>query len=603
LAFAISHHKHRKLQEVRFVGGSTMFRIMVAVAAGLALMAAAGETQGAEPAGDWLGVLSVSPARQLHLAVHIHSAPGGGFAGTLDSLDQGALGIPLSRVTAGPDGLSFQIATVGARYAGQWDPNGARWVGQWTQAGGAPLALTLAAGAAPPAPASPVISGLDGDWDGVLTMGLDVRLRVALHVVTDARGSHATLDSIDQGAMGLPISAITRDGEKTSFEIKTIQGRFEGVLDASSQTLTGQWSQLGRGVALVLTRRPIGQAQAVLNRPQTPVKPYPYREEEVTFDNAAEHVTLAGTLTLPLGEGPFPVVVLVAGSGPNTRDEPILGHRPFLVLADHLTRHGIAVLRYDKRGTGASAGDYAKATTMDFADDVQAAVGWLAVRKDIDPRHIGLIGHSEGGIIAPIVAARDHQVAFVVTMAGSGVDGARVLMAQGRLIMKAAGASQAKIDNADALRARMIAIVRTEKDPAAAATKLRATAAADAKVQGLSDAEIDAQVTQINSDWFRFFFDYDPAPTLRALKCPVLAIVGAKDLQVPPNLNIPAIRAALAHNPDVEIDELPGLNHLFQTAGTGSVREYGQIEETLASSALERVTRWILAHASRPTLG
>ncbi len=579
-----------------------MFRIMAALAAGLVLMAAAGGAQGAEATGDWQGVLSVSPAAQLHLAVHIRAAPRGGYAGTLDSLDQGALGIPLSAVTAGADSLSFEIASISARYVGQWDPGAKRWVGQWTQGGGAPFALILAAGAAAPS-TSPVVAGLDGDWDGVLTMGLDLKLRLALHVTTDASGTHASLDSIDQGSMGLPVSAINRDGATVGFELKAIQGRFEGVLDTPGQTITGQWSQLGRATPLVLTRRPAGQPQAELRRPQTPVKPYPYREEAVTFDNAAAHVTLAGTLTLPPGEGPFPVVVLVAGSGPNTRDEPILGHRPFLVLADHLTRHGVAVLRYDKRGTGASSGDYAKATTLDFADDVQAAVGWLAARRDIDPRHIGLIGHSEGGIIAPIVAARDPQVAFVVMMAGSGVDGAQVLMAQGRLIMKATGADQAKIDNADALRARMIAIVRAEKDPAAASAKLRATAAADAKAQGLSDAEVEAQVTQINSDWFRFFFDYDPAPTLRALKCPVLAIVGAKDLQVPPDLNLPPMRAALAHNPDVEIDELPGLNHLFQTAQTGSVSEYGQIEETLAPSALETMTRWILRHTSPPAQG
>ena len=315
---------------------------------------------------------------------------------------------------------------------------------------------------------------------------------------------------------------------------------------------------------------------------------------------AGVKLRLAGTLTLPKGNGPFPAVVLVAGSGPNTRNEPILGHQLFLVLADHLTRQGIAVLRYDKRGTGQSTGDYAKATTMDFADDVQAAMAYLKTRKDIDPRRIGLIGHSEGGLIVPIVAARDPSTAFIVMMAGPGVNGLDILLEQGRLIAKAMGMTDAKIAESSALRAQLFDIVRTEKDPAAAEVKLRAAFAPLAKAQALPDSAVEAQIRQINTEWFRAFFDYDPAPTLRQVRRPVLAINGSLDLQVPPAQSLPAIRAALAGNPDAEVDELPGLNHLFQTAKTGGVGEYAQIEETISPLALDTMTRWILKH-SRPT--
>ena len=465
----------------------------------------------------------------------------------------------------------------------------------------ASLFLTLPGQAALAQPAAASASAsVEGDWDGALTVNATVKLRIALHIKSGPQGLSGTMDSIDQQAMGIPASSVTLDGPQVRFEIKAIAGVFLGAPDASGQTLTGQWSQGGASLPLVLTRRAAGQPQAALNRPQTPVKPYPYGEEEVAYDNAAAHVRLAGTLTLPKGKGPFPAVVLVAGSGPNTRNEPILGHQIFLVLADHLTRQGIAVLRYDKRGAGASTGDYAKATTMDFADDVQAAMAYLKTRKDIDPRRIGLIGHSEGGEIVPIVAARDPSTAYIVMMAGPGANGADILMEQGRLIAKAAGMDDARIAQTSALRAEMISIVRTEKDPAAAEVKLRAAFAPTAKAMNLPDSAVDAQIQQINTAWFRAFFDYDPAVTLRQVKRPVLAINGSLDLQVPPAQNLPPIRAALAQNRDAEIDELPGLNHLFQTAKTGGVGEYGQIEETISPLALDTITRWVLKHSQIP---
>ena len=295
-------------------------------------------------------------------------------------------------------------------------------------------------------------------------------------------------------------------------------------------------------------------------------------------------------MTIPPGKGLFPAVLLIAGSGPHDRDESLLGHKPFFVLADYLTRKGIAVLRADKRGFGKSTGDYATATSADFASDAEAGVRYLKTRAEVDPHKIGLIGHSEGGMIAPMAAVADHDVAFIVMMAGSGVPGDQIIVEQGRLIAMAAGESKDKAD-ADAEKEReTLKIVETEKDPVA----LRDLLGAKLATEGLPDAQIAAQIKAMTSPWIRYFLTYDPATALRKLTIPVLAINGALDLQVPPAQNLPPIRAALAANPHAEIDELPGLNHLFQTAKTGSPSEYGQIEETISPVALDKIASWIL---------
>ena len=314
----------------------------------------------------------------------------------------------------------------------------------------------------------------------------------------------------------------------------------------------------------------------------------------MAYDSAAAR--LAGTLTLPQGRGPFPAVVLIAGSGAARRDESVFGHAIFLVLADHLTRHGIAVLRYDKRGLGQSTGDYAAATSTDFAADAEAGVAYLKTRPEIDRGRIGLIGHSEGGLIAPMVAERDPAVASLVLMAGSGVPGDQIIMAQSRAIAAAAGVPEAALAANDALERRFLDAVMAAKDQPSAELAVRRVL----KGAGMPDAAIDAQAKAASSNWYRFFLSYDPAPTLRRLRRPVLAIIGSKDLQVPSAQNLPALREALKSDPAAEVIELPGLNHLFQTARTGAPSEYGQIEETLSPTALDLITQWILDRAQRP---
>jgi len=568
-----------------------MTRRLAGLIAGLAMAFTAHAASAQQAAGDWLGTLTVSPTLVFHLAVHLAKTAQGAYSGAVDSLDRGAFDVPLADVVSSGGALSFTVPSLKASYAGKWDPAAGAWDGMWTQTQGT-WPLKLSPGVAAPLP---TVAGLDGDWDGALTVSLGIKLRLAFHIATGPHGTLGTLNSIDQQTT-VRISGVAKDGPHVKLAMALIGATFDGALDPSGQTITGQWSQGGMNLPLTLSRRAAGQADALLKRPQTPVKPYPYAEEEVTFDDAASHVRLAGTLTLPEGAGPFPAVVLVAGSGPNTRNEPILNHEIFLVLADHLTRHGIAVLRYDKRGTGTSTGDYAKATTQDFANDADAAAAWLRTRKDIDPAKVGLIGHSEGGLIVPMVAVADPKVDFIVMMAGPGVNGAQVLTEQGRLVFKAAGMSDAQVAEYSGLREKMIAIVQAQKDPVVAAAKMRALLVADPALKNTSPAVIEAQINAINNDWFRFFFNYDPAITLRQVRCPVLAMIGSKDLQVPPDQNLPALRAALAHNPDAEVEELPSLNHLFQTAKTGAIGEYGELEETMAPAALDLMTSWILKH-------
>jgi pimeloyl-ACP methyl ester carboxylesterase len=569
-----------------------------ALAAAFVCLVCGGAARAQTAVGDWVGTLVGGPATTFHLAVHIRKS-GDKLTGTLDDVSRAIAGFALTDVSLAGDTLSFKVPVPSAAvsYAAKWDAASGHWIGQWTQSG-QPLPLTLSPGVQPPLP---TIAGLDGAWDGVLAAG--ATLHLTLHVKTGAGGTAAWMDSVDQMTYGLDIQDLKREGDTVSFAMAALKAAYAGTLAADAQSLTGQFTQGGGGASLTLHRRAPGAQPAGLKRPQTPVKPYPYKSEDVAFEDAEAHVKLSGTLTAPQdaasGPGPFPAVVLIAGSGPNTRDEPLMGHKFFLVLADWLTRHGIAVLRYDKRGTGASGGDYAKATTMDFAADAEAAAAYLRGRPEIDPRRVGLIGHSEGGLIAPMVAVKDPKIAFIVLMAGPGVDGLDVLNEQGRLIARAMGLSDAMIAQSTEFRGRLFDIARSEKDQQVAAVKLKAAADAYAKANGVAPEAVELQAGLVNSDWFRFFYDYDPAVTLRQVRCPVLALIGSKDLQVAADQNLPPIRAALAHDPQADVEELPGLNHLFQTARTGSPGEYVQIEETIAPLALETIAGWIAKHDGR----
>jgi pimeloyl-ACP methyl ester carboxylesterase len=429
-----------------------------------------------------------------------------------------------------------------------------------------------------------------GDWIGALNVPGGT-LHLAIHIVkSDDGGFKGTMDSIDQGARGIPITSVALEAANLTLRVGAVGGTFEGVLNADGTAIDGTWSQGGGGVPLRFTRAAV-TAPVEPTRPQNPRKPYPYLAEDVTFENQTAHITLAATLTIPTGTGPFPAVLLITGSGPQDRDESLAGHRPFLVLSDYLTRRGIAVLRVDDRGVGKSGGNFAAATTADFATDAEAGVAYLQTRREVNAKKIGLVGHSEGGIIAPMVAARNPAIAFIVLMAGPGVPGEDILLAQNKLLAQQAGVTPEQIEQNTTLLRAVFEILKQEKDDARLEARLRE------RLAGTMPPEmINVQIKTLTSAWYRYFVSYDPAPALRRLTCPVLAINGERDMQVPPRLNLPAIRSALqsSGNRNVEITELAGLNHLFQTAPTGSPNEYAQIEETISPIALDTIARWIL---------
>lgn len=344
--------------------------------------------------------------------------------------------------------------------------------------------------------------------------------------------------------------------------------------------------------------------KSTLKRPQTPAKPYPYYSEEVRFRNDSANVTLAGTLTLPSKEGSYPVVILISGSGPQNRDEEILQHKPFLVLADHLTRNGIGVLRYDDRGTGESTGDFKTSTSLDFSKDAESAVNFLKTRRDIDTTKIGLAGHSEGGLIAPMVAARSRDIAFVVLMAGPGMELKKALLLQDGLIAKAYGMSDANVKKLVGINEKAYDLVIQSTDLEKLKTDM--TRFVNDHISEIPDKLITEQMTReqfaaariegLSSPWTQFMLKYDPGKTLEKVKCPVLAINGEKDMQVVPDENLAAISLALKKggNSNVTIKKIPDLNHLFQECATGSPKEYQEIEQTFSPVALNEISRWIL---------
>jgi len=445
---------------------------------------------------------------------------------------------------------------------------------------------------------------IEGIWQGELKVP-GIELRIVFKISKKPDGTlTAVMDSPDQGVTGIAVEKVIVKDNTLYMEINSVGGIFEGKISNDFLTIEGQWRQSGQSLPLTVKR--VNTAIEIL-RPQEPKKPYPYLEEEVIYENKAVGIKLAGTLTLPSEQDSFPAVLLITGSGPQDRNEAIAGHRPFLVLADYLTRQGIAVLRVDDRGVGRSTGDFSPATSEDFASDVLAGIEYLKARKEINPKKIGLIGHSEGGIIAPMVAVKSPDVTFIVLMAGTGLTGEEILYLQSGLISKEMGISEKDITKNLQLNNKIFSVIKEEEDNKIAEEKIRQmfmTYWEDLSEEeksriGNPEDYLKAQLQSLLSPWFHFFLTYDPQPTLSKVKCPVLAINGEKDLQVPPKENLSAIKEALqtGGNENFTIKELPDLNHLFQTAQTGVPAEYAKIEETISPIALKIISDWILQQA------
>ncbi|MFP4600908.1 MAG: alpha/beta hydrolase family protein [Persicimonas sp.] len=459
---------------------------------------------------------------------------------------------------------------------------------------------------------------LEGSWRGVLEVP-GTELPLVFHLAkNDGDEWEATIDSPAQGATGIPVSEVNLDGEKIRLAIPSIGGTYEGAVAEDASQIDGTWSQQGQSYPLNLEPQADGEANSP-DRPQMPEPPYPYESEEVEFAGGEPtagtegSVTLAGTLTLPDSEGPHPAVVLVSGSGPQDRDETLAGHKPFLVLADHLTRHGVAVLRYDDRGVGESTGTFEGATIADFTADTAAAVDFLAARSEIDADSVGIVGHSEGANVAPRASLQSDTVAFVVLLAPTAVPGAELLARQNALIFEGMGMSP---EGAKAYEKRMLeSISRLVEAPLDEPVseelrgQLRADfeAAADAmspddrKIYGPNETAafekvLDSLVDQLSMAWMRSFLAMKPAETFEQVDAPLLAVFGAKDVQVASEQNAPVLRTLLADHPDATIEVLDGLNHLFQPADTGMPGEYATISTTLAPELLDTVVTWLATH-------
>ncbi len=440
-----------------------------------------------------------------------------------------------------------------------------------------------------------------GEWQGTL-QAASSKLRVVFHVAVSDSGTLAgTLDSPDQGAFGIPVSSVTVTGDSIEVVIPAISGSYDGRLSADNSTIEGKWKQAGAAFDLKLSR---SAEKITMNRPQEPKPPFPYKSEDVTFRNSEQGIKLAGTLTTPQGSGPFPAAILITGSGPENRDEELFGHKIFLVIADYLTRRGIAVLRYDDRGVGGSTGGrWDSYTTADYATDVTSAISFLKGRSEIDTSKIGLIGHSEGGIIGPMVASKSPDVAFVVMLAGTGCTGAELLPTQVRLLEAADGTPAEKVEADVAHMEKIASIAGSGRDSVEIANELKdyllstySEWGADFKKSGADSTQmIERQVSAFDAPWFRFFMTYDPIPALERVKCPVLAMGGSLDFQVPAEDNLTLIGNALKKggNRDYTTRLMPELNHVFQHATTGSESEYSRIEETFSPDALKLVGDWI----------
>lgn len=438
-----------------------------------------------------------------------------------------------------------------------------------------------------------------GQWNGMLKIQ-GMNLRIVFHITKTDSGYTSSMQSPDQGNMTIPVSKTSFENGKLSIEIQRISFQYDGELKEDS--IVGIFKQSGLELPMNLTRNAI--AKVIKVRPQEPRKPYPYISDEVTFKNEKANVTLAGTLTLPEKGGNFPVAILITGSGPQNRDEELLGHKPFLIISDYLTRNGIAVLRYDDRGVAKSTGNFSTSTTADFATDVESAIAYLKTLKEINKKEIGLIGHSEGGVIAPMVAARSTDVAFIVMLAGTGIPGDKLLLLQQELIAKADGAPEAELEKSLKLNAELFNLVMNSKNEEKLKVDLSAVVKKSIDNDDIikvpagttEEAFINATIKPLTTPWMQYFIKYDPAPALSKVKCPVLVLNGSHDLQVPPCANLSAIEKALKKggNKNVNVMELPGLNHLFQESKTGSPSEYADIEQTFSPMALDAMTKWIL---------
>lgn len=434
----------------------------------------------------------------------------------------------------------------------------------------------------------PVFSqDITGDWMGEITVGGGT-LEIAYHIQKNATGYQAAMDIIKQGLSGAKADKATFVNDSIYLQFATFKIEYKGQLTNENE-VKGKLISNGHAIDLNLKKGTI-----VLNRPQEPKPPFSYYTEEVTF-TSTDGIKLAGTLSLPAKTGKYPMVIIVSGSGPQNRDGEVFGHKPYLLLADYLTKNGIGVFRFDERRQGASGGDFETITIDTSADDVEAAMTYLKSRKDITLTKMGLIGHSIGGAVGPVVAVETGKIDFLVLMAGPGVNGDKLMMSQKAALERLMGLNEMQIaQGRDIIKGAYDIITGTQLE----ATKLKDSLNSFyLKKYGsmIPEAQRTMIAEQLTAHEVLSLVRYKPATFLEKVKCPVLAINGSKDFQVSATENLPAIKAALEKggNKNVKTVELEGLNHLFQECTTGAKSEYPEIEQTMSPAVLELITGWI----------
>lgn len=449
---------------------------------------------------------------------------------------------------------------------------------------------------------------VNGTWEGKLSVGPNT-LRLVVHIKGEAGAYSATLDSPDQGAKGIPVSSVQQAGDSLHLEVAAARAKLSGRL-LNDSTLSGQWQQGGAAFPIEMKKSASSNsAAAVLKRPQTPVPPFPYESKDVTYHNANRSIQFGATITKPFGTGPYPAVLLITGSGPQNRDEELFGHKPFAVMADDLTKRGFLVLRVDDRGVGQTTGDHRSATSRDFADDVKAGLAYLRSLPEVDKKKIGLLGHSEGGMIAQMVGAEEKDLAFLVMLAAPGIPVTELMTLQNEAVMLSAGVQKEAAKEYTGLYRQLVGAIAFA--PADEAEKLTTTIVNNwtqktpkeivLATTGISDEAskqkwVASFSKQLTNPWFHYFLKYNPDDYVKKLKTKVLALNGDRDIQVLSSANLAGLRASLKKSsaPHYDVVALEGLNHLFQRCQKCTVQEYGELEETIAPVALEAIGTWLV---------
>ena len=426
---------------------------------------------------------------------------------------------------------------------------------------------------------------IEGYWKGQIDLGVQ-KLEMGFDIQAVESGYSATLDVPAQGAFEIPVDETVFQENQLSMTMSAMGATYSGML--KEDRIEGEFTQHGMTFPLNLGK---GEKEIQKARPQDPQPPFDYRITEVSFTNEKEGNTLTGTLTIPKGEGPFPAMVLVSGSGQQNRDEELMNHRPFWVIADYCARHGIAVLRYDDRGMGGSTGEVENATSLDFSYDAEATFDFLRKQKHIDASRVGILGHSEGGIINFMVSARRPEVAFLVSLAGPTVNGIEVLKEQQAAILRASGMTEEMIAFSQNSNRQLFDIVESSNDREEADSLMRQLV----KGWGYNEELTEQTVSGMTKPWMYYFLKYDPTEAIVKTNCPALLLNGSKDLQVIASQNLPAYEKIIADygKTNLTLHELPDLNHLFQHCETGAIEEYATIDETVSPEVLEMIVEFV----------